>query len=80
MPVENGRRFKFKSAVWGPTLVGGLRDHGEAARGAFCSFSKKSDSLSILKFQKCEIWIYINFVSSFVSSFHFFDISSESRV
>jgi hypothetical protein len=25
MPVENGRRFKFKSAVWGPTLVEGLR-------------------------------------------------------
>jgi hypothetical protein len=24
MPVENGRRFKFKSAVWGPTLVEGL--------------------------------------------------------
>ena len=24
MPVENGRRFKFKSAVWGPTPVEGL--------------------------------------------------------
>jgi hypothetical protein len=31
---------------------GSLRDRGEAARGAFCSFSKKSDSLCILKFQK----------------------------
>ena len=24
MPVENVRRLKFKSAVWGPTLVEGL--------------------------------------------------------
>ena len=32
MPVENGRRFKFKSAVWGPTLVEGLTLAGKITK------------------------------------------------
>jgi hypothetical protein len=40
MPVENDRRFKFKSAVWGPTLVEGLRSGQLELKGVGVDFQQ----------------------------------------
>jgi hypothetical protein len=57
VPVEKNRRFKFKSAVWGPTLVEGLMDHREAARTFEIFKNRNVDLFSSLSFSISMIFI-----------------------
>jgi hypothetical protein len=79
MPVENGRRFKFKSAVWGPTLVEGLRPNWTIKGGykwASIRVGRLRWGVQFFSFCSPRSWIWISFGTATRPRFSILDFSA----